>query len=182
MENLIYGRAVLPNNPPPVIWGEVGAAGGWGRGRSSRPLGGMVGASRPHGGRVRDAEDGVDRFPLAVPELIQYVEDNTELDVRLSGEDRTLRQLAGITLLVISVMLVRFGRPSRYTLTPMVFITGMAFMSALYQLWALYSTGKYFLVFVDLVIIVAAIFVMLEAISAFKTAKSEPLQASATNA
>ena len=47
----------------------------------------------------KDAEDGVDRFPLAVPELIQYVEDNTELDVGLRGEDRTLRQLDGITLL-----------------------------------------------------------------------------------
>ena len=41
----------------------------------------------------KDAEDGIDRFPLAVPELIQYVEDNTELDVRLRGEDRTLRRL-----------------------------------------------------------------------------------------
>ncbi|MBN60282.1 MAG: hypothetical protein CME20_02890 [Gemmatimonadetes bacterium] len=50
----------------------------------------------------KDAEDGIDRFPLAVPELIQYVEDNTELDVRLRGEDRTLRQLDGITLLYMS--------------------------------------------------------------------------------
>ena len=94
----------------------------------------------------------------------------------------TNQLLAGITLLVISIMLVRLGRPSRYTLTPMVFITGMSFMSALYQLWALYSAGRYFLVFVDLVIIVAAIFVMLEAVSALKTAKSQPIQASVLNA
>ena len=67
----------------------------------------------------KDAEDGVDRFPLAVPELIQYVEDNTELDVGLRGEDRTLRQLDGITLLYAEDVrprglgLFRFGDAGR---------------------------------------------------------------------
>ncbi len=89
----------------------------------------------------------------------------------------TNQLLAGLTLLVISVILVKLGRPSRYTLTPMVFVTGMAFLSALYQLWDLYSTGRYFLVVIDLIIIVAAIFVMLEAISAFGRAKAGPVEA-----
>ena len=79
----------------------------------------------------------------------------------------TNQLLAGLTLLVISVMLVKLGRPSRYTLIPMVFVTSMAFLSALYQLWNLYSTEQYVLVFIDILIIFAAIFVMLEAISAF---------------
>ncbi len=91
----------------------------------------------------------------------------------------TNQLLAGMTLLVISVMLVRLGRPSRYTMTPMVFVTGMSFLSALYQLWDLYTSGRYFLVFVDLVIIIASIFVMLEAISAFGRAKSEAAEAAA---
>ena len=79
----------------------------------------------------------------------------------------TNQLLAGLTLLVISVMLVKLGRPSRYTLVPMVFVTTAALGSALYQLKDLYTTGNYLLVFIDMLIIVAAVFVMLEAASAF---------------
>ena len=79
----------------------------------------------------------------------------------------TNQLLAGLTLLVISVMLVRLGRPARYTLIPMVFVTTMSFLSALYQLRDLYSSAQYLLLFLDILIIIAAIFVMLEASSAF---------------
>ena len=78
----------------------------------------------------------------------------------------TNQLLAGLTLLVISVMLVKLGRPSIYTLAPMVFVTTMALLSALYQLRNLYTEGNYLLVAIDVVIIVTAIFVMLEAASA----------------
>ncbi len=83
----------------------------------------------------------------------------------------TNQLLAGLTLLVISVLLVKQGRPSVYTMVPMVFVTGMSFLSAIYQLWDLYTTGQYFLVFVDLLIVVTSIFVMLEAIGAFMRAR-----------
>ena len=83
----------------------------------------------------------------------------------------TNQLLAGLTLLVISVILVKLGRPSRYTMIPMVFVTTMAFLSALIQLRDLYTAGNYFLVIVDLLIVVAAIFVMLEATSAFMREK-----------
>ena len=78
----------------------------------------------------------------------------------------TNQLLAGLTLLVISLILVKQGRPSRYTMTPMIFVTSMAFLSALYQLWDLFTSGLYFLVFIDLLIIAAAVLVMLEAASA----------------
>ncbi len=78
----------------------------------------------------------------------------------------TNQLLAGLTLLVVSVILVKLRRPARYTMVPMVFVTTMAFLSALYQLWDLYTAGQYFLVFIDLLIIVAAVLVMLEASSA----------------
>ena len=87
----------------------------------------------------------------------------------------TNQLLAGLTLLVISVILVKLGRPSRYTMVPMVFVTGMAFFSALYQLWELYTAGNYLLVFIDVLIIIASIFVMLEAASAFVRAKRHSL-------
>ena len=79
----------------------------------------------------------------------------------------TNQLLAGLTLLVISVMLVKLGRPSRYTMIPMVFVTVMALLSALLQLADLYRAGNYLLVLLDLLIVIAAIFVALEAASAF---------------
>ena len=79
----------------------------------------------------------------------------------------TNQLLAGLTLLVISVILVKLGRPARYTLTPMIFVTGMAFLSAVHQLWDLYTSGQYFLVLVDIVIVITAVLVMLESMSAF---------------
>jgi carbon starvation protein len=87
----------------------------------------------------------------------------------------TNQLLAGMTLLVISVILVRLGRPARYTLIPMVIVTSMAFLSAVYELWALYARGNYLLVFLDALIIVAAIWVMLEATSALLKARRAPL-------
>ena len=78
----------------------------------------------------------------------------------------TNQLLAGLTLLVISVMLVQRRRPARYTLIPMVFVTTMALLSALYQLSSLYTDGNYLLMAIDVVIIITAIFVMLEAVSA----------------
>ena len=78
----------------------------------------------------------------------------------------TNQLLAGLTLLVISVMLVKLRRPARYTLIPMIFVTTMALLAALYQLSALYADGNYVLLAIDVVIIITAIFVMLEAASA----------------
>jgi carbon starvation protein len=81
----------------------------------------------------------------------------------------TNQLLAGLTLLVISVMLVKLGRPVRYTLVPMVFITTAALAAALYQLLSLYREGGIFypLLWIDVVIVILAILVMLEAGSAF---------------
>ena len=85
----------------------------------------------------------------------------------------TNQLLAGLTLLVISVMLVKLGRPARYTMIPMVFITAMALSAALFQLLSLYREGGIFyaLLWIDVAIIILAIFVMLEAGSAFMRAR-----------
>ena len=85
----------------------------------------------------------------------------------------TNQLLAGMTLVVISVILVRLGRPSRYTMVPMVFVTTMSFLSAVYQLWTLYEAGNYVLVFLDVLIIIAAIWVMLESASALMSARRD---------
>ena len=81
----------------------------------------------------------------------------------------TNQLLAGLSLLVISLMLLKLGRPARYTLTPMIFVTGMALWAALLQLMSLYEEGGIFyaLLWIDVVIVILAILVLLEAGSAF---------------
>ena len=81
----------------------------------------------------------------------------------------TNQLLAGLTLLVVSVILVKLGRPARYTLVPMIFITTMALAAAVYQLGNLYREGGilYPLLWIDVAIVLLAIFTMLEAGSAF---------------
>lgn len=81
----------------------------------------------------------------------------------------TNQLLAGLTLMVISVILVKLGRPVRYTLVPMVFITVAALGAALVQLGSLYREGGIFsfLLWIDIGIVLLAILVMLEASSAF---------------
>ena len=85
----------------------------------------------------------------------------------------TNQLLAGLTLLVISVMLVKLGRPARYTLIPMFFITTMALFAALAQLFSLYREGGilYPLLWIDVVIVLLAIFTLLESGSAFMREK-----------
>ncbi len=81
----------------------------------------------------------------------------------------TNQLLAGLTLLIISVILVKLGRPVVYTLVPMIFITTMALAAAIYQLGNLYREGGilYPLLWIDVAIVLLAIFTMLEAGSAF---------------
>jgi hypothetical protein len=49
-----------------------------------------------------DAQDGQDRFPLAVHELLQFAGKHTPFASRIRGEDRTLRQLSDVSLLYMS--------------------------------------------------------------------------------
>jgi carbon starvation protein len=83
----------------------------------------------------------------------------------------TNQLLAGLTLLVISVMLVKLGRRYVFTLVPMVFVTVMSFLAALYQLWDLFASGQYMLAGLDLIIVIASIFVLLESAAAFTREK-----------
>ena len=91
----------------------------------------------------------------------------------------TNQLLAGLTLLVISIMLVKLRRRYVFTLVPMIFVTTMSFLAALYQLWNLFTSGQYLLGALDLLIVVAAIFVMLEASAAFSREKKAAARAPA---
>lgn len=91
----------------------------------------------------------------------------------------TNQLLAGLTLLVITVMLVKLGRPMWYTLAPLIFLLTMTTLGLLIQLKSFYDKGDWFLFTLDIIILVAAILVILESgatltkqIKANKTAKN----------
>ncbi|HLV77658.1 MAG TPA: carbon starvation protein A [Marinobacter sp.] len=93
----------------------------------------------------------------------------------------TNQLLAGLTLLVITVMLVRRGSPSIYTLAPLVFVLVMTLFALILQLNSFYQKGDWFLLGLDAVILVAAILVTLECAAALKRARAEVREAPAAD-
>jgi carbon starvation protein len=74
----------------------------------------------------------------------------------------TNQLLAGLTLLVITVMLARLGRPMYVTLVPLLFLLVMTVLALLIQLKGFYEQANWFLFGLDLVVLAAAILVALE--------------------
>jgi carbon starvation protein len=75
----------------------------------------------------------------------------------------TNQLLAGLTLLVISVMLIKLGRPSFYTLIPMLFVLTMSFLAGCVTLMQFFADGNTLLVVLDVIVLVTSLLVMLEA-------------------
>ena len=73
--------------------------------------------------------------------------------------------LAGLTLLVITVMLIKMGRPARYTMVPMIFVLFTSSWAALIKLREFYAAGNWLLVTIDLIVVVTTFMVILEAAS-----------------
>jgi carbon starvation protein len=73
--------------------------------------------------------------------------------------------LAGLTLLIISVMLLKLGRPVRYTIVPMIFVLVMSFWAGMIKLIDFYNAGNWLLVTIDIVVLATSVLVMLEAAS-----------------
>lgn len=85
----------------------------------------------------------------------------------------TNQLLAGLTLLVITVMLVRLKRPMWYTLAPLCFLLVMTILALLLQLRTFWNQGNMFLLVLDIVVLVAAIMVAMECAAALKRSRSE---------
>ena len=73
--------------------------------------------------------------------------------------------LATLTLLIISVILLKLNRPIRYTLIPMIFVLVMSFWAGVIKLVDFYNAGNWLLVTIDLVVLTTSVLVMLEATS-----------------
>lgn len=87
--------------------------------------------------------------------------------------------LAGMTLLAISVMLIKLGRPARYTLIPMAFVLLMSSWAAVVKLVEFYRDGNWLLVFIDVVVLVTSLMAILESVSAIARFRREGRAAAA---
>jgi len=81
--------------------------------------------------------------------------------------------LASLTLLVISIMLIKLGRPARYTLLPMLFVLSMSFLAGMVTLLQFIKEGNYLLVAIDVIVLVTCVLVILEAASVITKFKRE---------
>jgi carbon starvation protein len=78
----------------------------------------------------------------------------------------TNQLLAGLTLSIISVMLIRLGRPVWFTAVPLAFLLTMSVYALLVQLGQFYRQENWLLLVLDLIVLVAALWVAMEAATA----------------
>lgn len=78
----------------------------------------------------------------------------------------TNQLLAGLTLAILSVILIKQRRPVWFTAIPLAFLLVMSLFALLVQLGQFYNEQKWLLLGMDVVILVAALWVAFEAIGA----------------
>ena len=86
----------------------------------------------------------------------------------------TNQLMAGLTLSIIVVILTQLRRPTWPVLLPLLFVTVMSLWAAVLQLKTLFQAGNWLLLVIDAIIIVAAIWVIAEAIAAISRARTAP--------
>ncbi len=80
----------------------------------------------------------------------------------------TNQLLAGLTLAVITVILIKLGRSPVYTLVPLVFLLAMSIYALLVQMGQFYRAENWLLLGMDVIILIAALWVTLEAVIAMR--------------
>lgn len=85
----------------------------------------------------------------------------------------TNQLLAGLTLSIITVMLLRLGRPVVYIVVPLAFLLVMSIIALIIQLGDFVSAGNWLLVVLNLLVLAAALFVAFEAITAMRRERGQ---------
>lgn len=89
----------------------------------------------------------------------------------------TNQLLASLTLLIVAVMLVRKRRNPWPAIIPLLFVFVMSFYAAFVQIGTFVDTGNWLLLVLDIIIILAAVWVSVEAVVALRKAFAEPPEA-----
>jgi carbon starvation protein len=87
----------------------------------------------------------------------------------------TNQLLAGLTLSIVAIMLMRRGRPALPALVPLAFVLVVTVYALFIQLGTFWSEKNWLLLVLDLVILVAAAWVIVEALAAMKRTRAEGL-------
>lgn len=86
----------------------------------------------------------------------------------------TNQLMAALTLSIVCVILTRLRRPIWPIVIPLLFVLIMSFWAAILQVGQFYAAGKWLLLVLDVIIIVAALWVSIEAIGALRRARRDP--------
>ncbi|WP_309080551.1 carbon starvation protein A [Zhihengliuella sp.] len=86
----------------------------------------------------------------------------------------TNQLLAGLTLSIVAVMLLKRRRPVLPALIPLTFVLVMTVIALLVQMVDFYQAQNWLLLGLDIIILVAAVWVIVEAITAMGRARREP--------
>ncbi|MBT6058573.1 MAG: carbon starvation protein A, partial [Gammaproteobacteria bacterium] len=81
--------------------------------------------------------------------------------------------LAAMTLIIISIYLVRLGRPARYLIAPMIFILIMSMWASVWYVMDYVSKGQWILVLIQVAVMVSAMFIILEGWSTISKLRRE---------
>lgn len=86
----------------------------------------------------------------------------------------TNQLMAALTLSILIVILTSLRRPTWPVTIPLVFVSAMSLWAAILQVRTLFEAGNWLLLVIDLVIIVCAIWVIVEAVAAVNRARKAP--------
>ena len=85
----------------------------------------------------------------------------------------TNQLMAGLTLSILAIMVMRRGRNPIALMIPLVFVLVMTVYALFVQLLTFWNDKNWLLLILDVVILVAALWVIVEAIGAMRSAKSD---------
>ena len=80
----------------------------------------------------------------------------------------TNQLMAALTLMVVTVILLRNGKAVWYTLAPLSFLLVMAVFALLLQLKTFYTDGNWLLIILDIIILIATVMVAFESFSVLR--------------
>ena len=80
----------------------------------------------------------------------------------------TNQLMAALTLMIVTVILLRKGRPVWYTLAPLSFLLVMTVFALLIQLKTFFNDGNWLLIIMDIIILIATILVTFESLSVLR--------------
>jgi len=80
----------------------------------------------------------------------------------------TNQLMAALTLMIVTVILLRKGKPVWYTLGPLTFLLVMTVFALLIQLKTFFTDGNWLLIIMDIIILIATILVTFESLSVLR--------------